>query len=134
MAGFSYSDWFKNSLQDNVTNILASGLHMHLFKNSLTLNGTEVLGSFTEATFTGYAVVTLSGFAAAAISGTQAYSTGSVATFTLTAGSQNIYGYYVTDAADSKLYWAENDPNAPIALNTTDNTYQITPKVQRTTQ
>jgi hypothetical protein len=98
---------------------------LRLFSNNVTPDNTTTLGGLTEATFTGYAAVTLSGWSAASLAAHVASSTANPITFTLTAGSQNIYGWYVT-SADGELICAGRDVAAPVAMSLTVNTYQVT--------
>ena len=130
MAGVVQDDWIKTSLGDNVSGALV-GVKVHLFSNNVTPTNADSLATYTEANFTGYAAATASGWSAAGLTGHVASTTANPVTFTLTAGSQNVYGYYLTDSTSGKLYAAERDPNAPVALNTTASTYQITPKIER---
>ena len=138
MARYTYQDWWKNSLQDNVNHATSGGilsdntLKMHLYTSPSTgLTGAEVLASFTEAAFTGYSAVSLTGFGTVALSGTSyAYSTGINATFTATGAYQTIYGYFVTNAAGTVLYAAE-DFSAAIVLSSSVNTIIVTPQMSR---
>jgi hypothetical protein len=100
---------------------------LKLFAAGPTITNATTLGALTEATFGGYASVTLSGFPAATASGHVATSTANPVTFSRTSGSQNIGGWFITNAAGTKLLAAGNDPNDPVSINSTVNTYQVTP-------
>ncbi len=75
-----------------------------LFKNNYTPVELSTGGSFTKATFTGYADVAPPVFAAAS-GGSPATSTADVATYVCSGGSpQTVYGYYVTDGSGKVLF------------------------------
>lgn len=103
-----------------------------LFTNNITPAVGDVIGNYTEATFTGYAPVSLTGWSAASVASHIGSTTASNATFTITAGTQNIYGVYFTEPGGSptKLYGAVRDPSAPVALDAANtNTYIISPSL-----
>lgn len=111
---------------DNVTAGELATAKLRLYSNNLTPTNAQVIGDFTEATFTGYAAVTLSGWTAASVAAHVASSTANPVTFTLTAGTQSIYGWYITNAAGTVLYAAGRDAAAPVAMSLTVNNYQVT--------
>jgi len=115
---------------DNFTAGELSNAKLHLFQHGPTITNATTLGALTEATFTGYAAVVMSGWTGATVSSHVASSTANPVTFTLTAGSQAIGGWYITDNASSVLLAAGNDPADPVTLNTTVTTYQVTVTVQ----
>jgi outer membrane lipoprotein SlyB len=134
MAGKVMDQDLSDTLKDNTTGsgILNSGLVMRLFTNNITPTNANVIGDFTEATFAGYSSQTLGAWSAPSVTAHVGKVSGAALTFTITAGSQTVYGYYVTDAGNTKLYFAERDPNAPVALAATGpQTYTITPTYQR---
>src|SRR5581483_9867173 len=108
-----------------------TGYKLHLFSNNVTVTDTTLIGSLTESTFGGYAAAVVSGWSAAANDASNgAFTQASLVTFTPTGAGlpANIYGYYFTDAAGSPtLLWAQNDPNAPVVLSNTSQSYTITP-------
>lgn len=116
-------------LQDFLTDLIAgshfSAMKCRLYSNNHTPANTDVLANYTEATFSGYSAVTPSGWSGSSVSAHVASSVAADATFTLTSGSQAIYGVYLTDSANSRLYAAQIDPNAPVTLNTTVTTYVV---------
>jgi hypothetical protein len=118
-----------DGIQDTLDAALAaspwSTAILKLFQNNVTDTNAHVLGDYTEATFTGYASVTLSGWSAAALAAHVASSTAAPITFTLTAGTQSIYGWYVV-SADGELLASGRDAAAPVAMSVTVNTYQVT--------
>jgi hypothetical protein len=98
---------------------------IHLFQNNFAVGVNPALASFTESTFPGYASQTITGlWTAVGIISPLVYSQTSLITWTLTAGSQSVYGYYVTDSTPN-LYWAENDPAAPVTLSVGSPNYSV---------
>lgn len=103
-----------------------AGLKLRLYQNPHIPSTADNLAAYVEASFPGYAPVTLGGWSAVAVAGHVASTTAATATFTLTGGTQQIYGAYITDAGGTVLWAAASDPNAPITLSTTVNAYQVT--------
>lgn len=103
---------------------VTDGVHVHLYTNDYTPLATSTVASFTEATFTGYADVTLSRAtwgAPSTVSGKASSTYGTDPTFTCSGGaSQTCYGYYVTTVDDATLLWAERfDTSRTIASGET---------------
>lgn len=103
-----------------------SNAKVRLYSNNHTPTDSDTIANYTEATFTGYAAINMPAFPASTVTGHVASSTAASITFTLTSGSQAIYGVYITDNAGTNLLAAIEDPNAPVTLNTTVNTYTVT--------
>jgi hypothetical protein len=102
-------------------------MKLRLYSNNLTPDNTKVVGDFTEATFAGYAAVSLNFSADAVVTAHVANDSADAVTFTITAGTQNIYGWYVTNAAGTVLYFSQRDANAPVGMSSAGlNTYTIT--------
>ncbi len=119
-----------NDPSDPITGTFLNTLKMRLFKNNLTPGTATVLGDFTEADFTGYSAASLSGFAASSAGGSGAASSGDAKTFTVGSSpttTNNIYGYYITDSGNTKLYGCQRDPNAPRSMAIAGDTYTVTP-------
>ncbi len=106
----------------------ADALNLHLFQNNYTPSDSSVIGDFTEATFDGYAAETLSGWTSASVTAHVATSNATPIAFVKTGSvtSNNIYGYYVTNSANTVMYWAERDGAAPIVMNANGDTYTVT--------
>ena len=106
----------------------ADNLLLHLYQNNYTPTDSSVIGSFTEATFDGYASQTIATWSTPSVTAHVASSAAAPNVFTKSAGStpNSIYGYYVTDSANTVMYWAERDPDAPIPMTSTGNTYTVT--------
>lgn len=102
----------KYMLKENPSNLL-----LHLYENDYTPGLTSVIGDFTESTWTGYSAITLT-----ASNWTDPITTmdgkaetrygTSVLSWTRSGlGSDDLYGYYVTDTDETIVLWAERfDP------------------------
>jgi hypothetical protein len=115
---------------DNLIADLLDTAIVRVFKNDYTPVDGSVLGSFTEANFTGYAQINMSGWSAAALDGNgKAATTADQVTWTMgTPGTTNtVYGIYVVTAAGALLY-AERNPSGGILLNTLGQTFSYLPK------
>lgn len=131
MAGVFSDEGAADALNAVVTAPSMNASKLRLFKNNLVPDNTKVLADFTEADFAGYAPISLSGFSVPSVAAHVASSSPAPATFTITAGSQNVYGWYVTNSAGTKLLFSQRDPAAPVALDSAGmNTYTITATVK----
>lgn len=127
MANGIISDYGVQKGLDALTqNTPFSTSKVRLYSNNRTPSDSDVIGDYTEATFSGYSAVTLPAVPNSTVTAHVASASPSTVTFTLTSGSQNIYGVYLTDSGNTNLLGAVRDPNAPVAMNTTVNTYQVT--------
>lgn len=104
-------------------------LILRLFKNNITPSDTDVAGTYTEATFPGYAAITLTGASWNAPSGgTIVY--GAQQTFTCSGtASESVYGYYVTQATSGTLLYSERDSAAPFAIANSGDNIKLTPAI-----
>lgn len=87
------------------------GYYLKLYQNNYTPDANSAPGSFTEATFTNYAVMTLARAtwnASVIVSGAAQTSYGSSPlSWTCGASGNTIYGYYVVGATSGVVLWAE---------------------------
>ena len=111
----------KKALLDKLTNV--GGVNLvnalaHLYTNNHTPAHGDVLGSYTEASYGGYAAQTLSGWPASSLNGSnRAASTAGTVTFSNTSGSgQSVYGWFLTDSTGVTLIGAELFTGGPITL------------------
>ena len=118
----------ENKMVEAVVNKTApENLVLRLFSSNITPADSDTAGTYTEATFAGYASITLTGASwGAASAGTTSYAQ---QTFTLTStgAAQNIYGYYVTQFTSGVLMWAERDGAGPFAITNNGDTIKVTP-------
>jgi hypothetical protein len=110
--------WLRRALTPDAGD--ADPLHLHLYKNNFTPLFGSVLADFTECDFAGYAVadVVPANWPTPGSVANRAQSIYQPAplVFTPSAGSQNAYGYYLTDNADSVVLIAERFNDAPQLL------------------
>lgn len=123
--------WSDLGVQQALDTIKATSIFLnariHLYVNNVTPTTSSTLASFTEATFTGYAALALATIGASGVTAHVASAIVASKTFTITAGTATVYGWYVTNAADSIMYWAERDPSAPITMDASGlNSYTVT--------
>jgi len=111
-------------------------LKVRLFKNNYTPVAGSVIGSFTEANFSGYTPGSLGTLAAATtVSGRASTTAGTANTWTKSGATGNdIYGYYVTDSGGTVLYWAERGSAAPYSMNTNGEGLSVTPTVTQASE
>lgn len=101
-------------------------LTLHLFVNDITPMPDSVTTDFVEASFPGYAPISLSSWGAVTKDSDDVYSADHPAvSFTLSSssGGQNIYGWFMT--LNSEVYEAARDINAPIVLSELGQSYTI---------
>lgn len=119
------------ALQYLVNKATPQDLKLVLFKSNITPAETDVIGTYTEADFTGYSLVTLTG-ASWTVSGTAPTSIGyAQQTFTSSAGSQNqnVYGYLLKRAAGGELVLAERFSDGPYNIVNNGDLIKITPAI-----
>lgn len=113
--------WLRRMLTPDAGDSLL--LHLRVFKNNFTPLKASTLADFTEADFAGYAAADIDPATWPAPS-----SVGGVAqsmylpapqVFTCTAGTQDVYGWYLTDNADTVCLAAERFSNAPQTITPT---------------
>jgi hypothetical protein len=110
-------------------------LTLKLFINNITPADADVVAAYTQCADGGYAGVTNVGFTAATLNGSnqgQVIAPAITWTFTFSVGGFTVYGYYMTDPADSTLVLAERAPS-PFTVTAAGQTYTVTPKKIMTT-
>lgn len=131
-------------LEAAVGKVAAGNLKLKLFKNDVTPAHDSTVASFTVADFTGYTTATLTAAswnagAAGTGTGTALANKASIdyaqQTFTMgTPGTTNtIYGYYITDNAETTLLGAERFSSAK-AMAVSGDAIKITPKLTLSTE
>lgn len=108
----------------------AQGLHLHLYKNNYTPVDASVLGSFTEADFSGYSAAVPSMGTQAEVANKCQVVDAMPRNFTHNGGgtSNTVYGYYVTKDVGPDLLWAERF-SAPVSMAASGDNIQITLKI-----
>ena len=118
------------ALEALVNKTAAQNLVLKLYSNNITPSDTDVAGTYTEATFAGYASITLAGASwNAAASGSISYGSQQTFTRSSTGAPENIYGYYVVQLASGILVYSERDGAAPFAVTNAGDAINITPTI-----
>jgi hypothetical protein len=105
---------------------------LRLFTAPTSVSQPNVLGDFTEATFAGYSPPTLIGptWAVATLTAHVASSTyGANVTFTrsTTGAPQSIFGWFLTDAAKTKLYACALFASGPFTVTNAGDSITVVP-------
>jgi hypothetical protein len=105
---------------------------LKLFQNNYTPIETSVAGSFTEATFTGYAAIPLTGSSWSITTGAPSFASYAQQTFTSTAGSQSqtVYGYFVVGTSTGTILWAELFTDGPYTIVNNGDAIKVTPYIE----
>jgi len=116
------------ALEMIVNKTAAQNLVLKLYSSNTTPAEGDTAGTYTEATFSGYAAITLTGASWGAASG------GSIAyaqqTFTYTTPTTNsIYGYFVIQTSSGTLLYSERDAGATFVITTTGDNIKVTPTI-----
>lgn len=120
----------ENVILENIVNKTApQNPVLRLYKNNITPADTDTAGTYTEAAFPGYAAITLTGASWGTASG-GSISFGSQQTITCSGSTtEDIYGYYITQAVSGILMWSERDGAAPFAIRNSGDAVKITPSI-----
>ena len=104
---------------------------LKLFKSNTTPAETDTEASYTEATFTGYADVTLSGASWTMTGGAPGIAAYAEQTFLSTANqaTQSIYGYYYVQVTSGKAIAAERFSDGPYAITNNGDNIKVTPQI-----
>jgi len=118
-------------LQLAIHKAVNADLKLKLFTANVTPDENTVLGDLTEAAGFGYAAKTLTGatWAVATVAGT---TTASYAqqVWTFTGALGNVYGYFLTNGAETELLWCERFTDAPYDIVNNGDQIKVTPTIQ----
>jgi len=101
---------------------------LHLYKVDKVPAEADVASGYTEVNTGGYASISLTAQWTIGTSDPTEASYAQVS-FDFT-GAATVYGYYVTDAANSILLWAEKFNDGPYNIPSGGGSVKITPKIQ----
>lgn len=120
-----------DGLRAFVAHTAATNLILRLFSNNITPAETDTAATYTEASFTGYAAITLNGASWTVNEGAPSNATYARQQFTSTAGSQSasVYGAYMTRATSGRLAIAERFATGPFSINNNGDYIGITPNI-----
>jgi hypothetical protein len=104
---------------------------LKLFKSDITpADGTTTASMTCPAAGFGYANKTCTGSAwTISLSGTITYASIAQKSFVFTSGTVAVYGYFVSNAAGTKVLWAERFTDAPFNIPSGGGTINVTPKI-----
>jgi hypothetical protein len=104
-----------------------------LYQNNVTPGETDTVGTYTEATFTGYASITLTGASWTVTPGAPSSAAYAQQTFTSSAGSQSqtIYGYFLkrVTTTTGDIVYAERFSDAPVTITNLNDQIKVTPTI-----
>jgi len=108
----------------------AEDLKLGLFQNNVTPALSDVIGTYTAATFTGYSAITLTGASWGITLGDPVLLAYAQQTFTSSADQtpQSIYGYYIFRSATLDIVGAEKFSVAQ-TVQFNGDTIKITPRI-----
>lgn len=123
-----FPDVGENKALEHLVNKTApENLVLRLFTSNTTPAEGDTAGTYTEASGSGYASITLTGASWGAASG------GSIAfaqqTFTFTGALGNVYGYYYTEVTSGVLIAAERFSDGPYNVANNGDQIKITPTI-----
>jgi hypothetical protein len=106
-------------------------LVLKLYQNNITPADADTAATYTEATFTGYANLTLTGASWTVSPGAPGVASYAQQTFTSSAdqAAQNIYGYFLTQLGSGTLVYAERFTGAPFVIQNNGDSIKVTPRV-----
>jgi hypothetical protein len=108
----------------------AENLVLRLYTSDTTPAETDTTATYTEATFTGYAAITLTASSWTVTEGAPGNAAYPQQTFTSSADQapQSVYGYYFTRVTSGRLAWAERFPSGPYVIANNGDNVKVTPK------
>lgn len=104
---------------------------IRLFQNNITPAETDTAATYTEATWTGYASITLTPGSWSVVEGAPTRASYAQQTWTSSAGSQNQnnYGYYMTRTTNGRIMLAERFTDGPYVIVNNGDQIRVTPQV-----
>lgn len=114
-----------------VNALAPQNLVLRLFTNNITPAETDTTATYTEATFTGYAAITLAGASWSTVEGAPTSASFAQQTFTSSAAqaTQNVYGYFMNRATSLRIALAERFTDGPYPIVNNGDTIKITPAI-----
>lgn len=112
-----------------VAKAAAENLVLRLFKSNTTPAETDTTATYTEATFTGYAAITLTAASWVITEGAPSNAAYAQQTFTSSATqtAELIYGYYLTRVTSGRIAWAERFTDGPYSVSNNGDQVKVTP-------
>lgn len=131
MAGVWSDQGIADALDAITADVPVSTAKLRLFKSNTSISNTTVLSDLTESTFAGYSAQNLTSWSLSAVTAHVAKSDPAAISWTITSGTEAVYGWYATNSAGTRLLWAQRDPAAPVNLDAAGlNVYTVTASLQ----
>ena len=111
-----------------LTLFLASNTILQLYCADKTPAETDTVASYTLCTGNGYASKTLTGGSWAITPGAPTVAVYAQQTYTFSGALGTVYGYVVTNAAGTTLYWAEKFSSS-VTIATDQDQIKVTPRI-----
>jgi hypothetical protein len=100
---------------------------LKLYTNNITPGETDVAGTYTECTLGGYAAIDLTAASWTITQGAPTSAAYPQQTFTFTAGTASVYGYFVVGAVSGTLLFAERFTSGPYSITQNGDQIRVTP-------
>ena len=112
-----------------VAKAAAENLVLRLFQSNTTPAEADVTATYTEATFTGYAALTLTAASWVVTEGAPGSAAYPLVTFTssIAQTAQLVYGYYLTRVTSGRIAWAERFTDGPYSIVNLNDAIRVTP-------
>lgn len=107
---------------------------LKLYKSNTTPANTDTAATYTESTWTGYALAALTGTSWVVTPGNPSSAAYAQQTFTSSANQtlENTYGYFVIQTTSGTIIWAERFTGAPYPIQNLNDAIAITPQITMT--
>jgi hypothetical protein len=104
---------------------------LKVYTNNITPAETDTAATYTEATWTGYANVSLPGTGATITEGAPSSAVWAQKAFISSANQTlvNNYGYFVVEVTSGKIKWAERFNGAPWPIQNVNDEIDVTPQI-----
>jgi hypothetical protein len=114
-----------------VNKAASENLVLCLFKSNTTPAEGDVIGTYTEADFTGYSNKLLTGASWTVTGGAPSSAAYAEQTFTSSAAQavQNVYGYYLKRTSTGDLVYAERFSDGPYPITNNGDAVKVTPTI-----
>lgn len=118
------------ALEALVNKTAPQNLVLKLYTSNTTPAEGDTAGTYTEATGSGYASITLTGASwGAASAGAPSSIAYAQQTFTFTGALGNVYGYFMVQASSGTLVLAERFSDGPYNIQNNGDQIKITPTI-----
>jgi hypothetical protein len=117
------------ALGNIVNKVTPENLSLRLYTSNTTPGETDTTATYTEASGSGYAAITLTGSSWTVSEGAPSDASYAQQTFTFSGALGNVYGYFVIGGTDGVIRWAERFSDGPYNIQNNGDQIKITPKI-----